>query len=1282
MAILNFPNSGLTIGDQYTGDNGTTYIYDGVKWVGQTVGASPGNSLVNGDKEVILETDGSLTFPTLSTLDWKRDNLDGPTLQIGNDPTVNEAVITGPTPNQANPDAKRLIIQGQQGWGPGFGSGQAGGNEGGDVYIWAGHGGEGADYSGDGGDVKLRGGPGGQHGGYVRLESGSANATNGTGGFLDLNAGDALNGSGHGGTVEIRGGRGTANGGDVNIHTASTNNYDRQWTFGVDGTLTLPNGMIIDASDSIPTVTIGGPNTSIRIDDGGAPPGLYIRTDMTGADHGWLFGPDGELQFPDGSVQTTAYTGQAGGGSGELYIMANVDGNIITSTDGVTWGNPVPSGVPTTGGPGGGIGKLEVHGGVIVYTRTDEGGGDGVRGSGLYYSTEIGTATLCSGTDADPGGYLYWNEVHFFHETDKWVAVGYWQYQQDSKKPIFAYSTDGISWTVKYVDSTFVTDHNAGNFNWEMTDVAYNPTDEVYVFVGKVGGSNYAGAFVTNNLNDTFDASIWVDVNMNARYIVNWPVSQFGGPPGYMIAVNAGTIQDVWTCLSPVSSSGSWSDSFNGPNDGWYQDSMIDTVGYVPDISEIAANGSTVVITTVDGQVAVPTPGPMNVRIPLPYTADINDISRTNGTIDTFDVSPIVGFQNNNWTTFDQVVNSGDDSFHIVINGSRTLVTCDLDTSAKKHNIGDVITLYGATFGGTSGIDDIVITVTGTHHPITTIEFTGDHGIANDSGEKIVISGVTSHTENGTTTEQSYNGTYYVKRIDNGGDPETYEVYTDQACTTPWDTSTYWPVNINTGTLTWSHGQFFDAAGSANSYFYIGNDNEQIFRSIDGGNTWVEQADLTGAYLNDFAYGTWGSGASSSGTVTIESPFVKDFFGPEVYFVKTNYGSEVDNIDTNVAITRGDHQGIYNPITNPDWNDNTNGPTNTEWNMDGWADLSNVKTRNYTSWQDVCAGGINTQQREFVMHDTENNKYYAIKFLSFQGGWQEQDRGGGFSYVRRLINTECWFNRDDGDDSESVVDAVGPGLTIARGINEGIYNSADEGGWNGDVSPTGTLWNLEGWSDLTNVTTRQYLPLYQVTKQSIGRVVCGLEFVMKDTINNKYYAIKFSYWGHGQYGDGGSWPGVRYTRREIDLTKVSHNVKFADGSIQTTAVTEQRLGVLPQKIVDTNQDRYLTLDDIGKHLFITQSGTHLRINDSTRQEFPVGAVITIINKSGGDIYIYKDNDDENGTIYGSNQNDSGTGWYVNDTGSGNMVTIIKIAQYYDGNPYSDWMIAGSGIGTD
>ncbi len=62
---LNFPNSGLYEGYQYTGDNGVTYTYDGVKWVGRVAGGAAGtNSLNNGTFTVQVDGDGNLVLPT------------------------------------------------------------------------------------------------------------------------------------------------------------------------------------------------------------------------------------------------------------------------------------------------------------------------------------------------------------------------------------------------------------------------------------------------------------------------------------------------------------------------------------------------------------------------------------------------------------------------------------------------------------------------------------------------------------------------------------------------------------------------------------------------------------------------------------------------------------------------------------------------------------------------------------------------------------------------------------------------------------------------------------------------------------------------------------------------------------------------------------------------------------------------------------------------------------------------------------------------------------------
>ena len=133
----------------------------------------------------------------------------------------------------------------------------------------------------------------------------------------------------------------------TNITLAINGDMDTlEWVFDRDGNLTLPNGMTIDASDSVPTVTIGGPNTKIRIDDGGAPPGFYITTNATSSTaHGWLFGPDGELQFPRGSTisetTTTTVITPPGALAGQGLVIRTTTGGGLRTTDTFTPGGVV-----------------------------------------------------------------------------------------------------------------------------------------------------------------------------------------------------------------------------------------------------------------------------------------------------------------------------------------------------------------------------------------------------------------------------------------------------------------------------------------------------------------------------------------------------------------------------------------------------------------------------------------------------------------------------------------------------------------------------------------------------------------------------------------------------------------------------------------------------------------------------------------------------------------------------------------------------------------------------
>ena len=70
MAILNFPNTGLVANvTQYIGDNGTTYTWDGVKWVGRSTGVLAEAQIQSNWTQV---TNTALDFiknkPTLATV--------------------------------------------------------------------------------------------------------------------------------------------------------------------------------------------------------------------------------------------------------------------------------------------------------------------------------------------------------------------------------------------------------------------------------------------------------------------------------------------------------------------------------------------------------------------------------------------------------------------------------------------------------------------------------------------------------------------------------------------------------------------------------------------------------------------------------------------------------------------------------------------------------------------------------------------------------------------------------------------------------------------------------------------------------------------------------------------------------------------------------------------------------------------------------------------------------------------------------------------------------------
>jgi len=307
MTVLTFPTN-PTLGQLYNAPNQIRYVYDGVKWIVETVastslavtnsvqdrvapmfvtGPHQGisftynaatnalsatvNSLINGAQLVKLESNGSLTLPTLTVpiSDNATPSGTGQTLKF-NDSTQ-QAIIFGPASTAGATSAERIIIQGA----PGF-TGTAG--EGGDVYLWAGPGGS---LNGNGGDIKVRAGQG---------------DGTGSGGYLNFQAGDSDTGSG----------------GYINIESGYSN------TYGSGGDIT------------------------VQAKRGGE---VYIRTYFDGGANNWLFGASGALIYPNSAVQRdTGTVTCAGNASTVVYtassqyqhtikLLIQVEGNVGAAVD-------------------------------------------------------------------------------------------------------------------------------------------------------------------------------------------------------------------------------------------------------------------------------------------------------------------------------------------------------------------------------------------------------------------------------------------------------------------------------------------------------------------------------------------------------------------------------------------------------------------------------------------------------------------------------------------------------------------------------------------------------------------------------------------------------------------------------------------------------------------------------------------------------------------------------------------------------------------------------------
>ena len=115
-------------------------------------------------------------------------------------------------------------------------------------------------------------------------------------------------------------------------------------------------------------------------------------------------------------------------------------------------------------------------------------------------------------------------------------------------------------------------------------------------------------------------------------------------------------------------------------------------------------------------------------------------------------------------------------------------------------------------------------------------------------------------------------------------------------------------------------------------------------------------------------------------------------------------------------------------------------------------------------------------------------------------------------------------------------------------------------------------------------------------------------------------------------------------------------IEFADGTRQTTSAQQ-----IPQLKISTGADHRLTIDDMGKHIYVTKPNTRIVVPHNFDNPLPIGFTVVIINNNGvGSISIEGD-----GSPWGGGMDIRVPGvdlvryWLLDDAG---MATLIKVEE--------------------
>lgn len=189
-----------------------------------------------------------------------------------------------------------------------------------------------------------------------------------------------------------------------------------------------------------------------------------------------------------------------------------------------------------------------------------------------------------------------------------------------------------------------------------------------------------------------------------------------------------------------------------------------------------------------------------------------------------------------------------------------------------------------------------------------------------------------------------------------------------------------------------------------------------------------------------------------------------------------------------------------------------------------------------TTWDIKTLYDHSTTDTNYYFTNLDSPNYNRVKLLSLEQtpGTLLAFYGDYGTKIHRFIST------DSGDTWTgpsqvypiSVFDEVTPDVTLSRWSWGPLINTKIENETSWNNSPLGTEWNADGWTDLSDVTTRTYGTFYDVAGGGVGQIgnyVKTYDLVMHTISSDRYFKFKFSNWGNASTGAS-----FVYTRQEID----------------------------------------------------------------------------------------------------------------------------------------------------